>query len=156
MPHELIAAAFLHDIGHLVGLKQQSTNVLQTTPDAPSLGISNHERIGSSFLKHLGFSDSVCIPVAHHVLSKRYLLTTNPDYVSNVSDASMQTFVLQGGNLTQHEILAFEASAYFEESVKLRHYDDAAKSTTMDVSGNYDQIMDIVAKVLELHTTLSN
>lgn len=133
-----IISAFLHDIGHLVVLDKTQencdttdTSIWMTNGEGQVLGAQNHSQIGADFLKSLGFSDQITIPVANHCRSKRYLLTTQPKYQEKVSQASLETFIHQGGMMSQEEIEEFEKSPYFEESVRLRIADDNGKNTNM-------------------------
>jgi predicted HD phosphohydrolase len=125
--HHVVLAAFLHDIGHLVGLSNPETTHMIEPNHNLHLGIQKHEELGAEFLTTLGFPKSIIIPISNHVLAKRYLLTIDDSYREEVSAASLQTFVLQGGLLTLEERQEFEASPYFDESILLRYYDDMAK-----------------------------
>lgn len=112
---ELIIAAFLHDIGHLI----ECVNSMN------GLGEVNHENIGADYLRDCGFPESVYTPVRNHVKSKRYLIYKNKEY--QLSPASVQTLVLQGGVMLSEEANQFEQEPYFKESLQLRIYDDQAK-----------------------------
>ena len=71
-PDHAILGAFLHDIGHLVGLEQ---NMEPMTADAGQvLGTKTHEKVGEDYLKELGFPKSVTDFVRGHVDAKRYLV----------------------------------------------------------------------------------
>ncbi len=115
---ELIAAALLHDIGHL----------LHSLPDgAPDEGIDDHhENSGNAFLRE-HFPDSVAEPVRLHVLAKRYLCTVDPDYYSLLSEPSIVSLKLQGGRMSGAEVAEFESNPFCEDAVRLRKWDDAAK-----------------------------
>lgn len=126
-PTTTILAAFLHDIGHLVGLSVPAATHMINSDSQLHLGIQNHEELGAQFLTSLGFPRSVTNPISNHVLAKRYLLTIDNSYRQEVSAASLQTFVLQGGSLSLEERQAFESSPFFDESILLRYYDDMAK-----------------------------
>lgn len=115
---ELIAAALLHDIGHL--LQKQGA-------DAADRGIdTHHERIGAGFLAR-GFSPAVTEPVALHVHAKRFLATTEPGYIDRLSAASLQSLQLQGGPMSAAECDAFRANPYHQAALKLRGYDEMGK-----------------------------
>ena len=51
-----------------------------------------------------GFSHEVAKLVEGHVTAKRYLVTKDDDYYHNLSEASKETFKLQGGKLTPEEV----------------------------------------------------
>ena len=115
---DLIAAALLHDVGHL--LQKQGA-------DAADRGIdTHHERIGAGFLAR-GFSKAVTEPVALHVEAKRFLATTEAGYIDRLSAASLQSLALQGGPMSPAECDAFRANPYHDAALKLRSYDEMGK-----------------------------
>ena len=114
----LIAAALLHDIGHL--LQKQGA-------DAADRGIdTHHERIGAGFLAR-GFPKAVTEPVALHVEAKRFLAAVEAGYIERLSAASLQSLALQGGPMSQVECEAFAANPYRDAALKLRSYDEMGK-----------------------------
>lgn len=115
---ELIAAALLHDIGHL----------LHDLPvNSPEQGIDDaHENLGAAWLKDR-FSPAVVEPVRLHVASKRYLCTARPGYWDNLSKPSQVSLELQGGKMSPEEADAFSQGEHFEAAIQLRHWDDEAK-----------------------------
>jgi phosphonate degradation associated HDIG domain protein len=114
----LIAAALLHDIGHL----------LHDLPDdAPQGGLDDHhETSGARFIER-HFGSDVCEPVRLHVAAKRYLTAVEPDYLARLSEPSIVSLQLQGGPMTPEEQEAFRAHPHWEAAVRLRRYDEAAK-----------------------------
>ena len=129
--NSVICASFLHDIGHLIGM-QNNDPIMQdiNTFNGASLGIVGHEGIGSAYLHDLGFPAIVCNLVFNHVASKRYLCTTKPGYINNLSDASKETMKLQGGLMTSSEITNFQNDSItsWQLKIKIREYDDMAKN----------------------------
>lgn len=118
-PDTLVAAALLHDIGHLLQKHGE---------DAAERGIDAlHERIGAAWLAQ-GFGPAVTEPVRLHVAAKRYLAAREPDYVARLSPASAQSLQLQGGPMSAAEAQAFEALPAFDAAVKLRRYDELGKA----------------------------
>lgn len=117
-PTSLIAAALLHDVGHL----------LHSLPDdAPEQGIDDcHENSGKNFLRH-HFPESVTEPIRLHVAAKRYLCAVEPGYLQTLSEPSVVSLGLQGGPMSQQEVDDFRAHPYAEEAVRLRRWDDEAK-----------------------------
>jgi len=115
---QLITAALLHDIGHL----------LHDLPnDAPLKGIDDvHENKAAVFLRKY-FPEAVTEPVRLHVMAKRYLSSTEETYYSLLSEPSKQSLVLQGGLMTSAEVSAFEQNPFFSDAVMLRKWDDQAK-----------------------------
>lgn len=119
---ELVVAALLHDIGHL----------LHDLPvDAPDHGIDDHhENSGYRFLeKH--FPPAVTEPVRQHVAAKRYLCSVDPEYQSQLSEPSLVSLKLQGGLMSPEEQQAFCATAHWRDSLRLRKWDDLAKVVDM-------------------------
>lgn len=119
---ELITAALLHDIGHMLQEHHLPRDVMTNLDDG-------HEQIGYEFLKR-HFGDAVADPVRLHVLAKRYLCTTTPDYIQKLSSTSRQSYHDQGGPMLAVEIEAFQAEPHFHDAVRLRTWDDAAKDPT--------------------------
>jgi phosphonate degradation associated HDIG domain protein len=115
---ELVVAALLHDVGHL----------LHDLPDdAPDNGIDDHhENIGYRFLeKH--FDLAVSEPVRQHVAAKRYLCTVDESYYSQLSEPSIVSLRLQGGKMSDEELHEFRQTPYWKDSLRLRKWDDLAK-----------------------------
>ncbi|MDQ2802520.1 MAG: HD domain-containing protein [Pseudomonadota bacterium] len=114
----LIAAALLHDIGHM-------THGLGENPAAEGMD-DRHEEVGHAFLAHW-FGPEVVEPVRLHVAAKRYLCATEPDYFGRLSPDSVLSLKLQGGPMSDTEVAAFRALPQAEAWVRLRRYDEAAK-----------------------------
>lgn len=118
----IIVAAFLHDIGHLLQ-EYDDKEVLEMG----DFGKVDHEIIGAKFLEHLGFGEEICVPIANHVRSKKYLCFVDKNYLDLLSPASLQTLYYQGGPMDSESARTFENEQYFEESIALRRLDDQAK-----------------------------
>lgn len=114
----LIAAALLHDIGHMV-------HGLGDNPAADGVD-DRHEALGHAYLTTL-FGPEVCEPVRLHVAAKRYLCGTEADYFGRLAPDSVRSLALQGGPMSAAEIAAFRALPYADDAVKLRRFDEAAK-----------------------------
>ena len=114
----LIAAALLHDIGHL----------LHALPDdAPEQGIDDkHEALAAAWLKKR-FGPEVAEPARLHVAAKRYLCATDPDYLRELSPPSTLSLKLQGGPMSEAEAQKFRSHPFCKAAVALRRWDDAAK-----------------------------
>lgn len=121
-PSSLIAAALLHDIGHL----------LHDLPaDAPEHGIDDeHEALGGRWLQSR-FGPAVCEPVRLHVAAKRYLCAVEPAYFDKLSGPSIQSLQLQGGPMSAAEVREFERNPFYTDAVRLRRWDEAAKATDL-------------------------
>ncbi len=113
-PDTLIAAALLHDVGHLLALDGHD-------PGRP------HEDTGARYLATL-FPAPVVGPVALHVQAKRYLCAAEPDYVTTLSPGSVRSLRRQGCPLNPAEVAAFERTAGWAGAVELRRWDDAGKA----------------------------
>jgi gamma-butyrobetaine dioxygenase len=105
----LVAAALLHDIGHLLG-----------DTDA------GHGEAGARWLTQW-FGETVTEPVRLHVAAKRYLCAIDTDYFGLLSAESVRTLSLQGGPMTSAEVAAFEALPNARHAVAVRRWDDQAK-----------------------------
>lgn len=128
---ELIVAAFLHDVGHLLG---ENEDLME------NLGVLRHEHVGAEYLRtQIGLSEHVCYLVRNHVNAKRYLTHVDKDYYGRLSDTSKQTLVYQGGPMTNDEAEEFRSHPHFELSLRMRTFDEAAKDTNFD---KYEQISD--------------
>lgn len=116
---ELVTAALLHDLGHLV----QDLGESPTTRGIDDL----HQYIALPFLRGR-FSDRVLGAIQGHVDAKRYLCATRPSYHAALSADSQRSLVLQGGVFDAGQAAAFIAKPGAEEAVRLRLWDDLAKS----------------------------
>lgn len=117
-PDALVAAALLHDVGHLLH---------HLPEDAPDHGTDDsHEALAAEWLaRH--FAPEVVGPVRLHVAAKRYLCAADPSYRGMLSAPSLRSLELQGGPMSPDECGAFEASPHFDAAVRLRRWDEAAK-----------------------------
>lgn len=123
---ELIAAALLHDIGHLLhGLPE----------DVAERGIDGrHEQGGADWLEQY-FGPPVVDPVRLHVAAKRYLCAVEPDYHAGLSEASRRSLHLQGGAMSAEEVRRFEREPWYRSAVAVRRWDDGAKVPGLVVPG---------------------
>jgi len=122
----LIAAALLHDVGHL--LHQESEDVADHGID------TRHEELADQMLSaHL--PASVTEPIRLHVAAKRYLCFADPDYFAALSPSSVLSLTLQGGPMSPEEASAFLAGPFAQEAITLRHWDDEAKIPELPVPG---------------------
>lgn len=115
---ELITAALLHDLGHLL-------HDLGETPSRR--GVDDvHQYRALPFLRGV-FGDGVLNPVKLHVDAKRFLCAVQPEYHVQLSDDSMRSLLLQGGTFSDTAAGQFIRQPGAERSVQLRLWDDAAK-----------------------------
>ena len=125
---ELIAAALLHDVGHLVADVQGNERFDLAVDD------DDHEAVGARVLAPL-FGARVAQPVALHVTAKRWRCTVQPEYHHTLSDTSKATLKAQGGLLNDDERRRFEAHPGFRDALALRDWDDQAKELDVACPG---------------------
>jgi phosphonate degradation associated HDIG domain protein len=115
----LVTAALLHDLGHL----------LQDLGATPTLrGIDDvHQYAAIPFLRGL-FPERVLGGIALHVDAKRYLCATRAGYFDALSEDSKRSLALQGGSFDAGQAAQFLARPGAEEAVRLRLWDDRAKT----------------------------
>jgi phosphonate degradation associated HDIG domain protein len=118
---EVVLAAFFHDLGHLLAFREPAEVM-------DGLGVVCHEKLGADLLRSAGFSETIAALVESHVQAKRYLTFKYPEYYEKLSVASKHTLDLQGGRMSEEEALIFEADPLVDLKVKLRLWDDEAKS----------------------------
>jgi phosphonate degradation associated HDIG domain protein len=135
----LVAAALLHDVGHLLQL--------ELTLGTPSGMVEDqrHEATGARYLTAL-FPPAVTGPIALHVRAKRYLCGIDATYTAALSDGSRRSLQLQGGPMDAGEIASFEASPGFRAAVTLRRWDDQAKVDGLDVA-RLERYRDLLRRV---------
>jgi predicted HD phosphohydrolase len=113
---ELQVAGLAHDIGWVVD------------PESP------HDRLGAALLTPL-LGDRVGVLVGGHVLAKRYLVATDPDYLGLLSVRSVETLGFQGGAADDDACARLDADPHRDAIVALRRADDRAKVPGADVAG---------------------
>src|SRR5262249_49437882 len=114
----LVAAALLHDIGHLLAAAKH--------PDMGQAKDDLHEKVGAGWLKRR-FVDAVAEPVRLHVDAKRYLCQAEPAYAAILSPASVRSLELQGGTFSAESAAAWRAQPHTADAIRVRRWDDLAK-----------------------------
>jgi predicted HD phosphohydrolase len=107
---EMQVAGLLHDIGHRLAAGE---------PD-------RHGAAGAAYIRGL-FGERVSNLVELHVDAKRYLVSVEPEYRSQLSAGSALTLIAQGEAMDAGEVAAFEAKLDAADAVVLRRADEAAK-----------------------------
>lgn len=133
-PPALVAAAYLHDIGHLLHDLPQ---------DIADQGVdTQHESTGSAWLSQ-HFGPEVTEPVRMHVAAKRYLASVEEGYFECLSEASKLSLRLQGGPMDALQVQAFEAEPFFVDAVRLRRWDEEGKLLDFEGPGvaHFDAIV---------------
>jgi phosphonate degradation associated HDIG domain protein len=117
-PQSLVAAALLHDVGHL----------LHDLPeDCAEEGTDDeHERLGAEWLKRY-FPPEVTEPIRLHVPAKRYRCAIDEVYYQRLSPASQLSLKLQGGPMSAAEVEEFRNHPHASDALVLRNWDEAAK-----------------------------
>ncbi len=111
----LVAAAFLHDIGHLVA-HEPATSPFDDLHEIRAVGLLGGE-----------FGPAVIEPIRLHVQAKRFLLATEPGYAQRLSLESQRSLLRQGGPMPADEAQVFAALPGSAEAVRLRRWDDLAR-----------------------------
>ena len=119
----LICSSLLHDYGHFI----------LENPDMLVNEMKNgkHEEVGFKFLKKY-FIKEVLGPIKYHVKAKRYLARKDK-YFRLLSKASKVSLKLQGGIMNDKDAKEFENSEFFENSIKLRKFDESAKKIGLKI-----------------------
>lgn len=85
-----------------------------------------HSDRGASWLAQW-FGPEVTEPVRLHVDAKRYLCAVEPDYLGQLSPASVYTLGVQGGPMHGDELDSFEGNPFAAAACQVRRWDDRAK-----------------------------
>ena len=117
LPNPTIAAALMHDIGHLL---YEDGDPIHKGKDG------YHENLGADYLSNY-FKEDVTIPIRAHVDSKRYLSSIEDGYYDSLSEASKLSLKVQGGPFTKEEADQFIKKPFMKEAVEMRRFDDMAK-----------------------------
>jgi len=115
---ELICAALLHDIGHLINDRGE-TPTLRGEDDL-------HQYMALPFLRP-AFPEAVLGAIRLHVDAKRYLCAIRPGYREALSEDSKRSLELQGGVFAPAQAERFIRQPFAADAVKVRLWDDAAK-----------------------------
>ena len=124
----LICASLLHDYGHFI-LDDPDKLVNQKEN-------GKHEDVAYRYLKKY-FKKNVVEPIRIHVKAKRYL-ARNQKYYRILSQASKVSLHLQGGVMNEEESEKFEKEKFFDDAIKLRKFDEAAKKTDIKMKNIND------------------
>ena len=134
---ELVAAALLHDIGHLFEIERNNGPDHRTD--------LRHEQTASEFLQGF-FPETVIAPIAMHVEAKRYLVANEPGYFEVLSYGSQRSLEVQGGPFTPSECAEFLRLEGSADAVDLRRWDDHGKVTDLEVR-NFDSWIPLLREV---------
>lgn len=137
----LVAAALLHDVGHLLELQAGGRADGQVADD---LG---HEGRGARYLAAL-LPPAVTGPIALHVAAKRYRCSIDPTYHDTLSDGSRRSLARQGGPMDAGEAERFSGHPAATDAVALRGWDDGGKIDGLRVAplADYAALLDHLAR----------
>jgi phosphonate degradation associated HDIG domain protein len=138
---ELVAAAFLHDLGHLLN-RQGDTPTERGIDDL-------HQYFALPFLRPV-LPDAVLEPIRLHVDAKRCLCAIDDKYFRQLSADSVRSLELQGGIFSSEEAEAFLAKPYAEDALHVRKWDDRAKEQNR-ATPDLDHFMGVVERVMRKH-----
>jgi len=122
-PSSLVCSCLLHDYGHFI--LENPDNLVKKEKDG------KHEKLGYEFLRKY-FVKNVVEPIRYHVKAKKYL-ARDVKYYGMLSEASKISLKLQGGIMDDKEAKEFEDNEFFEDSIKLRKFDEGAKKTDLKI-----------------------
>ncbi|XOV88073.1 MAG: phytanoyl-CoA dioxygenase family protein [Pseudomonadota bacterium] len=114
----LILAALLHDIGHICDPRAEPMG---------KVGVLHHEHIGAEYVRSMGLTAEIATLIENHVNAKRYLVQRSNEYAAKLSSASIETLGYQGGPMSVAEAAEFEQVPLFQDFLRLRAWDEAAK-----------------------------
>ncbi len=136
---ELVCAALMHDIGHLIEDPAVSERDEGNLDD-------QHEERGFRWLGRF-FGPAIVDPVRLHVAAKRYLCTVDQEYLGLLSPASLQSYHDQGGEMSSEEVAEFETEPNRDAAVLVRRWDDNAKTPGLATPTINDFVADLEAVV---------
>ena len=129
----LVCASLLHDYGHFI--LDDPDKLINQKEDG------KHEDVAYKYLKKF-FKKNVVEPIRIHVKAKRYL-ARNQKYYQILSQASKVSLHLQGGVMNEEEAEEFEKEKFFDDAIKLRKFDEAAKKIGVKMKdiNNYKSLL---------------
>lgn len=129
----LVAAALLHDLGHLLELDADDGAMGDLEVDR------HHEARAARALAGL-YPPSVTAPIALHVEAKRYLCAVDEAYAAGLSEGSVRSLATQGGPMSADEVARFETLPRWADAVALRRWDDLGKVEGLTVEPFEDHL----------------
>ena len=124
----LVCSGLLHDYGHFI--LEDPDYLVDKNKDG------RHEEVGCKFLNKY-FIHEVIGPIKYHVKAKRYL-AREKKYYELFSEASKTSLKLQGGIMNDEEAKEFESNEFFENSIKLRKFDELGKQPEQKIKSIND------------------
>ena len=147
-PDAQVAAALLHDVGHICGGTASGRELMAGTDN-------RHGETGAAWLAQW-FDEDVTEPVRLHVAAKRYLCAVVPNYFGRLSAASVYTLSVQGGPMNAEEAAEFETLPHAGAAVAVRRWDEAAKDCSA-TGPDFEHFRPLLASLIRRHSlTASN
>lgn len=115
-PNCVIIGLLLHDIGQLIIQSRSSSEVDINTLHA------QHDDVGADWLQSQGFGKIVCDIVRYHTFAKVVLIERDPQYLSRLSQASQDSYLIQKEKYRNHD-----RSVITELHIACRIIDDISK-----------------------------
>lgn len=137
----IIVGALLHDIGYFTS--EFGTFSMEDTEDR------YHEEAGAEVLSQF-FPSVITDCVRYHVAAKRYLCATRPDYFKRLSPASVHSLNLQGGPMSDEEVVEFERNPNLKEILQVRYLDEAGKRADMETPP-FSHFAPVVQRIVDRH-----
>lgn len=137
----IIVGALLHDIGYFTS--EFGTFSMEDTEDR------YHEEAGAEVLSQF-FPSVITDCVRYHVAAKRYLCATRPDYFKRLSPASVHSLNLQGGPMSDEEVVEFEKNPNLKEILQVRYLDEAGKRADMETPP-FSHFAPMVQRIVDRH-----
>jgi predicted HD phosphohydrolase len=114
----LQVAGLVHDIGHVLG----------------GFHTVDHGEVGAAWVEPV-LGHRVARLTVLHVPAKRYLVATDAEYATELSDGSALSLEFQGGAMTAAEVAAYASDPHGPDAATLRRADEAAKVIGLEVPG---------------------
>ena len=118
-PDEVVLAALLHDVGHLISDGEESAS-------------HHHGMWGARYISAFVPSRTAVL-VERHVVAKRYLCTVDRAYAETLSPVSLRSWLVQGGRLPADTLRDVERQPWLADALRIRCWDDLAKDPRAEV-----------------------
>lgn len=123
---ELVVAALLHDLGHLLQARARGTeDYLAADWD--------HDVVAGRWLRSR-FDSRISTAVEQHVAAKRWLCQAEPAYLEALSPASFASLQAQGGPFERDEAAAWRRRHGTDDAIALRRWDDSGKVAGLEIA----------------------
>lgn len=121
-PAALVAAALLHDLGHLL-------------PDLEGADEEVGHELRALPLLQAMFPSAVTEPIRLHVLARRFLCVADPHHWALLPPGAQAALAREGGPFSAEEAVAFARLPHALDAIDLRRWDDQSRSPTRITPG---------------------